>query len=265
MNFPLRPQAGSLSCTLSGWIRGTSHRRVGGFTLVEMAIVLVIVGLLSGGGVTILSSQLEMRRARETNALLNEAREALLGFAVTQGRLPRPATSATDGAENPAACVSEAVCTGFIPWATLGTSKIDGFGKIIRYSVTPAFAGGATGTTPFDLSTSVATKTIQTRDGVGALIYQAGQALCSSTNQCMPSVIFSHAKNNWGTGDMGNVLVDNSATNSDEDTNDSAATNFITRTPSNNPASTGGEFDDQVLWLSLHILFNRMTASGKLP
>ncbi len=269
MNFPLRPHNGSLSSTVNGWLRDALCHGAEGFTLLEMAIVLVIVGLLSGGGMTILSTQMEMRRVRETNALLEEAREALLGFAVAQGRLPRPATSKLAGAENTAACTDDTICTGFIPWATLGISKIDGFGKIIRYSVSPDFAGGANATPPgtqtFNLSTSVATKTVQTRDGAGALTYLAGQALCSSASQCMPAVVFSNGKNNWGTGERGNVIGDNSATNSDEDANNSASTNFISRTPSNNSASSGGEFDDQVLWLSPHILFNRMVASGRLP
>lgn len=264
MNPPLKKQIFSSSYihTLS-LINFCRHSH--GFTLVEMAIVLLIFGLLFGGGLTILSSQLELRRIQETNAALDEAREALIGFAVSQGRLPRPATSATIGSENPVACTSEALCTGFIPWSTLGVAKLDGFGKIIRYSVTPDFAGGATGTASFDLSTSVATKTVETRDGSGALIYQAGQLLCSVASQCMPAVVFSHGKNNHGTGESGNVMSDNSATNSDEDTNNSASVNFIGRTPSINATSPGGEFDDQVTWLSPNILFNRMVAAGKLP
>ncbi|MDD5759130.1 MAG: prepilin-type N-terminal cleavage/methylation domain-containing protein [Desulfobulbaceae bacterium] len=264
MKALLEQQASSPSCINSlSLINCCRHPQ--GFTLMEVAIVLVIVGLLSGGGITILSSQLELRRVRQTKVLLDEVREALIGFAVSQGRLPRPATSATVGAENPVACTSEALCTGFIPWSTLGVAKLDGFDKIIRYSVTPAFAGGGTGTALIDLSTSVATKTVQTRDGAGALTYQAGQLLCSMTSQCMPAVIFSHGKKNYGTGENGNVMADNSATNSDEDTNDSASFNFISRTPSNNTTFPGGEFDDLIIWLSPNILFNRMVAAGKLP
>lgn len=264
MNALLKQQTSSSSCANTLPLNNCCCNPQG-FTLVEVAIVLVIVGLLFGGGLTILSSQVELRRARETNAALEEAREALIGFAVSRGRLPRPATSATIGAENPVACTSEALCTGFIPWSTLGVAKLDGFDKIIRYSVTPAFAGGVTGAAPFDLSTSVATKTVQTRDGAGALTYQAGQLLCSVASQCMPAVVFSHGKNNYGTGESGNVMSDNSATNSDEDTNNSASVNFISRTPSINTTFPGGEFDDLVIWLSPNILFNRMVAAGKLP
>jgi len=39
---------------------------------------------------------------------------------------------------------------------------------------------------------------------------------------------------------------------------------FISRALTSS-AETGGEFDDQVNWLSLYILFNRMVQAGKLP
>ena len=44
-----------------------------------------------------------MRRQEETRRILDEAREALLGFAATHGRLPCPATSASRGEESFAA------------------------------------------------------------------------------------------------------------------------------------------------------------------
>ncbi len=155
--------------------------------------------------------------------------------------------------------MTEAACTGFIPWATLGVSRLDSWGKIIRYSVTPAFADRRV----FALNTP-AKKTIQSRDDTGALIYLAGQAACTAANQCMPAVIFSHGKNNWGTGDSGGAIADGSTTNVDEDANNAASTNFISRTFTESTTVTGGEFDDLVTWLSPNILFNRMVAAGQL-
>ena len=135
-----------------------------GFTLVEMAIVLVIIGLLLGGMLMPLSAQMDQRRNSETQKALDEINQALIGFAVANGRFPRPATSATNGAER-TTCATEAECAGFIPWATLGVSKLDSWGKIIRYSVTLAFAGDVSGTTPFTL-TSTGTKTINLETSV---------------------------------------------------------------------------------------------------
>ena len=236
-----------------------------GFTLVEMAIVLLIVGLLLGGLLMPLSTQMDQRKVGETQKVLEDVKEALIGFAIANGRLPRPATSFTNGVENPAACATEAACTGVIPWSTLGITKLDSWGKIIRYSVTPAFAGGAAGTTPFNLTASIGTKTIQTRNNAGALVYLAGQAACSIATQCMPAVVWSNGRNNWGYDDAGNTLADGSGTNIDEDANNASSINFITRNPTPNTAASGGEFDDVVTWIPLGTLFSRMVAAQKLP
>lgn len=53
-----------------------------GFTLIEMAIVLVIVTILIGGLAMPLSAQIQARRIAETNRTLEEAREALIGYAM---------------------------------------------------------------------------------------------------------------------------------------------------------------------------------------
>lgn len=233
-----------------------------GFTLVEMAIVLVIVGLLLGGLLMPLSAQVEQRRIAETQKALEEIKEALLGFAVANKRLPRPATNAMSGVENPATCPSDAACTGFIPWATLGITKLDAWGKIIRYSVTPAFAN-----TNITLST-VANRKVLTRDpATGATNYLIGQAAaCSASQQCAPVVVFSHGQRRLGTTDAGIAIPDDTATNLDEDVNNIGPTNYYQRISSEGTAAaTGGEFDDLVTWLSPSILFNRMVAAGQLP
>jgi prepilin-type N-terminal cleavage/methylation domain-containing protein len=72
-----------------------------GFTLTEMAVVLVIVALLIGGMIMPMSAQQDIRYVNETQATLKNIEEALLGYAAVNGRLPRPATSATAGVENP--------------------------------------------------------------------------------------------------------------------------------------------------------------------
>jgi prepilin-type N-terminal cleavage/methylation domain-containing protein len=230
-----------------------------GFTLTEMAIVLFIIALLIGGMMLPLSAQDDIRKTQETQLVIAEARDALIGFAVANGRLPRPATSATNGVENPNACANDGACTGFIPWATLGVSKLDSWGKIIRYSVTPAFANAT-----FSLST-VPNRKVQTRDSAGALSYLVGQATACTASQCTPAVVFSQGHRRWGTTDDGTALPDGSATNADEDANKAGPTDYFSRVATDNTGTTGGEFDDLVIWLSPNILFNRMVAAGKLP
>ena len=83
-----------------------SRQRQSGFTIVEIAIVLLVVGLMIGGLVAPLSSQLEQRRVGETVRAMDEAKEALMGYALRNGYLPCPAISAADGREdrNGSAC-----------------------------------------------------------------------------------------------------------------------------------------------------------------
>lgn len=237
-----------------------SNNHMSGFTLIEMAIVLVIVGLLLGGLLMPLSAQMEQRRIGETQKAMEEIKEALIGFAVANKRFPRPATSAINGAENLAPCPNDAACSGFIPWTTLGVTKSDAWGKIIRYSVTPDFANA-----DITLAT-VANRKVLTRDGVGATSYLVGQPTCDASNPCAPVVIFSHGKARLGTTDAGVAIPEDTVTNLDEDANNTGPTVYYQRTPSEGTAAaTGGEFDDLVTWISPNILFNRMVAAGKLP
>ena len=233
-------------------------RRQCAFTLVELTIVLLIVALLIGGMLVPLSAQRDLGQVSETQRQLAEIKEALQGFAVANGRLPRPATSLTDGAENPALCADDAACTGYLPWATLGVKKTDAWSKMIRYSVTPAYANAA-----FTLTT-VGSKKVQTRDSAGTASYLIGVGgLCSLSSPCAPAVVYSAGKSNWGVSEQGNALPDESADNADEDANAVATTVFFARDPST--VANGGPFDDIVTWLSPNILYSRMIAAGRLP
>jgi prepilin-type N-terminal cleavage/methylation domain-containing protein len=234
------------------------QRRQRGFSLVEIAIVLVIVGLLVGGLLTPLSMQMEQRRAADTQRALDEAREALVGFAVRYGYLPCPAISARDGQEDRSGnrCTDERR-DGFLPWATLGLPKLDAWNHLYRYSVTPAFADSAN---RFKLVTA-RDITVYTRDGVGNLSAATGAA-------DIPAVIMSHGRNGYGaTSDAGILLASaaRSVGGEDEQNNAAADVNFMARNPSDNRALPGGEFDDMVTWVSPNILFNRMVAAQTLP
>lgn len=59
-----------------------------GFTLVELAIVMVIVGLLIGMGAGLLGPLTKSMKFKESRQAVRSARESLLGFAVINGYLP---------------------------------------------------------------------------------------------------------------------------------------------------------------------------------
>ena len=71
-----------------------------GFTLLEMAIVLMIVGLLLGGMLVPLTAQMDQRNFTETRKSLDDIQQALIGYAIINGRLPCPASSTSNGVES---------------------------------------------------------------------------------------------------------------------------------------------------------------------
>ena len=228
-----------------------------GFTLVEMAIGMLVIALLIGSILVPLQTQVEQRKISETEKALSEIREALVGYALMHGNLPCPAISALDGTEDR----TTGVCTGgkrqgFLPWATLGTPKLDSWGRIFHYSVTPAFANS---TTKFTLATA-RDISIQTRD-------DAGNPIALSNADDIPAVVSSFGRNGyWGTMENGSAIGDVSPANADEDANgNGTGEDFFSRTATQNTAVTGGEFDDLVTWLSPSVLFARMVAAGRLP
>lgn len=229
------------------WGKQTRHH---GFSLIEIALVLVIVGLALGGIVSAIGPQLENKRINETQKALEEVKDALIGFAIVNGRLPRPATSATNGVEA-AGCATEALCTGLVPWTTLGVTKLDSWAKVLRYSVTPAYA-----TTTGLTTATLGTKTVQTRDALGVLTSLATQ---------VPAVIFSSGKLSFGTTDGGSGIPTQSAanTNADEISNNAASVTFIQRPVNTSTTVVGGEFDDIVIWLPKTTLVSRLGQAGK--
>jgi prepilin-type N-terminal cleavage/methylation domain-containing protein len=228
-----------------------------GFTLVEISIVLVIVGLLIGGLVTPLGVQLEQRRAADTRKAMEEARDALAGFAIRNGYLPCPAISASNGLEDRSGdrCTGERRI-GFLPWATLGVARLDSWGHLYLYSVTPAFTDSAVA---FRLNTA-RDITVAGRDAPGAL-----QQATESND--IPALILSHGRNGYGAySEQGTRISDAGRRNADEKANlNPAGTVFISRDPSDSEAAPGGPFDDIVVWLSPNILFTRMVAAQRLP
>lgn len=219
-----------------------------GFTLVEMAIVLAIIGLVLGAGLTVLSAQQDQHRIEDTKARLNDAREALIGFAIVNGRLPCPADptiasgTANAGLERPP---TESGCTtslqGDLPWSTLGLPETDAWGHRFTYRVPAVFANNST---LFSI-TSNGDIDIGTTTG--------GSDLANN----MPAVIISHGTNGWRAYLSSGQQMPASG-DTDETENSDPDKNFVSKalTPT---------FDDQVIWLSPFILFNRMVQAGRLP
>jgi type II secretory pathway pseudopilin PulG len=227
--------------------------------------LLLLVAVMGLGGASVFLAafgkpNLEAARERQTLSRMRDAREALIGFATAHGRLPRPAISVTNGYERTTPCESEAACTGFLPWATLGVSGTDAWGKLLRYSVTPVFTQA-----PLQRTSAFGTKTILTRLGDGTITYIAGNPDCSIGSPCMPVVLHSAGRNNFGVSVTGALLANGASGNIDEAANFAAVRHFMRRAASSNEAAPGGVFDDLVDYVDPQVLYIQMTKANALP
>ncbi|WEF34799.1 hypothetical protein [Pseudoduganella chitinolytica] len=229
------------------------------------AALLLLLAVASVGFAAVLlgafaGTDVERQREQRTLARLALASDALVGFAALNGRLPRPAISATDGREASEPCADEAACSGFLPWVTLAVEGADSWGKRLRYSVTPLYTSA-----PIQRLGAVATKRVQTRDGNGELRYVVGQETCMLAADCAPAVVYSQGRANLGTSVAGLAQANGVAGNIDEIANDGATTTFVRRPASVDPRAPGGQFDDLLVALPLAALYDRMAAARTLP
>src|SRR4051794_37900281 len=106
-----------------------TRRAQAAFTLVEMAVVMAIVGLLITGAIMTIAAQAEQRAVDETRRRLNSAVESIVAFAVVNGRLPCPAVLGTSpqkyGDEDPAGGVCTSPFGGYLPARTIGFQPTD--------------------------------------------------------------------------------------------------------------------------------------------
>lgn len=101
-----------------------------GFTLVELALVIALVGLFMGGLLIPLSRQFENSKAQTTYTLLAQIKQALINYAVMNSRLPCPASLQATGEEDCSLCSGGTLCEiGGVPWAQLGVGRYDAWGE----------------------------------------------------------------------------------------------------------------------------------------
>jgi type II secretory pathway pseudopilin PulG len=273
-----------------------SRYRAAGFSLVELAIVFTIVTLLLASAMYTLSAQFEQRNFEDTRRRLELARELLLAFAITNGRLPCPARSAATAAPvtvtgdevvtTATGCIGDAVTDyyggtiaigppvvtgGFLPARTIGFQQVDssGFavdvwGNRIRYAVANLITNcsGSSTTPHFVNSTNLKANgiTCQPND---LLICKSATGITATTcgsaaNQIMTtSLVVAIIYSTGKNGPTGGTGLDEAA-------NLNGDRVFVSHTPTPNTAANG-EFDDQFLWITTGEFYGRLIAAGVLP
>lgn len=233
-----------------------------GFSLVEMAIVLAIVGLLLGGLMPTILTQMESQRINETRKQLNEIQQALIGYAIINGRLPCPADGtlptipgvANGAGEKKSTCITGAN-GGVLPWVTLDVNETDAWGRRFTYRVTPNFADAIDG----DGSSCTVTTGVSFQVcSEGNLDMWSDAAKTTSVASKIPVVVVSHGTDGLGAYTTTGQLIPGAAGDQGENAVDNNNNDFV----SHGVTST---FDDLIVWVSPNILINRMVTAGKLP
>jgi prepilin-type N-terminal cleavage/methylation domain-containing protein len=227
-----------------------------GFTLAELAIALVIIALLLAGAMMPLSTQIEVRNIGDTQRTMDSIKEAIVGFALANGRLPCPANGAlasgTAGAgleqlNGPGTACSTS--QGVVPWAALGAPEADSWGRRFTYHVSPAFADAVSQLT-YSTSTAATTPASPGSQTVCAPTptpTQSSFALCSlgdaavltrspSSPAAVPmgtavaAVLISHGKNGYGAWQTNGIRLTPLPSNDDEASNMNGATTVTAAT-----------------------------------
>ena len=267
------------------------QRQQAGFTLIEIAVVLVIIGILVGSFIGTFADRIETTRRENTSKQLEDIRSAILGFASVHGRLPCPSTTTSAGLEDPNVGGPCTLANGFVPGATLGIHGaynrdnllIDSWDNPIRYSVT-AWKFGVF-TTPYSDMGPPFSPTGMKGEGMAALAPDlvicdgdsANSGGCSAgVNElagAVPFVILSLGKD-------GGDFVTTVAADSDQGEN-AGEVAVAANAGGENKAYTVGNnqvfvsksyssvdatpFDDIIIWESPYVLYSRMIEAGQLP
>lgn len=230
--------------------RGVTDFRAG-FTLVEMAVVIVIMAILMTAGLRMLQATQDNAAWRETRLKQDRIKVALLGFLRTNGRLPCPDSTMPPTGASPVACLVNAG-RGVVPWQVLGLSVgdvQDGWANFFTYRVanrTPASSSNWTikaGFTINELTAPLVSLTLKERSDTGVL----GAAITPN-----PVVmILSHGKNGAGARTLRGTAVIPLPVGADELANAGAAsTSFVMRSPTDVAGATGGIFDDALAYMT---------------
>ena len=247
------------------------HARLGGFTLIEMAVVVVLMGIVMTLGLRMLQATQNNAAYSQTQTKQERIKLALIAFLRSNGRLPCPDSALPPTGLEPGACLTNAG-RGVLPWQALGLGVgdvQDGWSNFFTYRVanrTPATSsnwtikGGAAAAVPFTIAEFTIPRTtfsLRQRSDAGVL----GAAL--TPNPVV--VLISHGKNGAGARSSRGAALIPMPAGADELANAGAAsTSFVMRTPTDVTAAVGGAFDDVVSFMTPQDLLQPLVSEKTL-
>lgn len=239
-----------------------------GFSLVEMALVLAIIGILLGGALTGITAQRDSAKYGSSQQSLDQIKEALLTFVLVNKYLPCPDTDG-DGYQNPSprspgANIACTASRGTVPYMDVGLNQAnvrDSWKGNILYAVNIGvtntanlndatnsasyFANNVSGSVPvFDLQTAPSEQNAAVNNGrvcnEDAASCNAATANAELAADEVPVVLVAYNKNGIATDANCNNAYSRERENCDGD-------RFFIQQP-----ITEGVFDDLVQTLSAY-------------
>jgi prepilin-type N-terminal cleavage/methylation domain-containing protein len=256
--------------------------RTSGFTLIELAVVVVVITLLLGSLLIPLATQVDQRNVSETQKRLQEIKDSLIGYALANGRFPCPAGNqpADTGIEKFAGggTASNGNCSdffdGYVPGITLGLSNLDTQGFVvdawglqqnrIRYAVSNATITSGATTVPnaFTAQGGMRSLGVQALGSGVDLLFVCATAGGSTTNCGTATVLTKDAV--FVVYSLGKNAATSGGASADELVNVNAGNNPVFVSKLNSASTVTGEFDDILLWTSRYNVISQLIASGQL-
>ena len=264
----------------------TNRSKHSGFTLIEIAIVLLVVTVILGYTMAMVPVQQELRQYRQAEREMDWIINSLYAFAQTNNHLPCPALTGSNGFAcrndgTPGNCSGSVaaadVCDawfGFLPAKTLGLDGkyseagllLDPWGQPYRYQVSDNDSGGAiledfilTGGLQ-DAGISNLAPDLVVCNADPSLAAQGTDTGCSGAAQRIidesPAVVLSTGKDTLGDT-TSNSWVQR------ENLDNSASDRVFVKTTFNDTSSN--KYDDLVKWIAPNILYSKMIDAGHLP
>ncbi|MFO1434923.1 MAG: prepilin-type N-terminal cleavage/methylation domain-containing protein [Gammaproteobacteria bacterium] len=248
-----------------------------GFSLIELAVVLLILSVLLYMGLGALSTTYTTRQYQTTDSRIVTIRSALVNYLRTRNHLPCPdtdfATPDGTGEDNRATANDESTACaarfGLVPYKDLGIDRevaMDGWNNFFSYKVSnvnPA-AVPSTNRNWTMYSTTAANEFFVGNDG--GLSDSATVAALGSGITNAAVIIISHGPNGYGAytekGTRITLPTTADATLVDEQVNTTNGTNFVDRPATDVPPAGGGTFDDVVSFMQPKDLLDPLIQDG---
>lgn len=258
------------------------RRGYSGFSLVELAVVIFVIALLLGGLLVPLQTQVESRNYDQTQRILEQAREALIGYAAANGRFPCPASTVSNGAEDfnvgGGGSAANGICdttvtgtnafVGFLPAATLGFTPTDAQGYAvdawgltqnrIRYAVASQTINLIT--LPFTRTNGMRSASMSSIGAATNMLFVCNSGTGVTATNCNTAITLASSVPVvvWSLGP--NAATGGTSTDELENLDNDRIFVWKLKTE-----GTGSAFDDIVIWISPGMIFNRLIAAGQLP